>query len=313
MPPFISVVLPVYNASIFIAEAINSILEQTFKDFELIIVNDGSTDNSQSIIDSFDDSRIRVFQKTNTGLIDSLNLAISHSRGIWIARMDADDISAPNRFEEQIKYIRDEVAVIGSQAFLIDANGKVYGETKFVTNHNEILSNLLHLFSNVIHPSVLINKKILNEVGGYDPKMHVAEDYDLWLRFSKIGKIVNVDQKLLFLRKHANNISSTKLGTSINNCLISLAYYFKIKSSRVMSSVEYDLLKKSVLVIATPYSKKIVEWENQKEKINSFPKYLKIIFLILQPNILFNYLTINRLKKKTMLDIERLSNTNNYL
>lgn len=308
MPPLISVILPVYNAAKYIAEAINSILEQTFTDFELIIVNDGSTDNSQSIIDSFDDSRIRVFQKPNTGLIDSLNLAISHSSGSWIARMDADDISAPNRFEEQIKHINEEVAVIGSQAFLIDASGKVYGETKFVTNHNEILLNLLKLFSNVIHPSVLINKKLLQKVGGYDPKMHVAEDYDLWLRISEIGKIINVNQKLLSLRKHSNNISNTKLSISIHNCLISLAYYSKLKKIDIMSVEDYDFFHKKVLIIAKNYKKNVEEWESQKEKIHSFTPFFKILYLILHPTILYTYLSVAVNKKTIVLKLRNIPN-----
>jgi glycosyltransferase involved in cell wall biosynthesis len=235
MEPIISVILPVYNASKYLGEAIQSVLDQTFTDFELIIINDGSTDNSQSIIESFDDNRIRVYHKPNTGLIETLNLGVSYSHANWIARMDADDICSVNRFEEQRKYFNDEVAVIGSQAFLIDANGKIYGETKFPINHNEIIAQLTKQTSTIIHPSVIINKSFIEKAGGYDPKMHVAEDYDLWLRISNIGRIINVNQKLLSLRKHGDNISTNKLITSIDNGFISLAYYFNSKSPIIIS------------------------------------------------------------------------------
>jgi len=308
MPPLISVILPVYNASEYIAEAINSILEQTFTDFELIIINDGSTDNSQSIIDSFDDNRIRVFQKPNTGLIDSLNLGVSYSQANWIARMDADDVSCKNRFEEQIKYISDDIAVIGSQAILIDADGKIYGETKFETKQNEILLNLLKQFSNVIHPSVIINKAMLLKVGGYDPKMYVAEDYDLWLRISKIGKIINVNQNLLSLRKHVGNISITKLSVSIENCLISLAYYFKSKSSEIMTFDEYEFLKKRVKFIAGSYIEYVPVWEKQKAKINSFSLFFRIVYLTFHPYIIYNYIRIIFLRKKVVFEIENIKN-----
>ncbi|MGL2995217.1 glycosyltransferase family 2 protein [Flavobacterium sp. TSSA_36] len=305
MLPFISVILPVYNASKFLTESIKSMLEQTFTNFELIIINDGSTDNSQSIIESFDDKRIRVFQKPNTGLIDSLNLAVAHSRGSWIARMDADDISAPNRLEEQIKFIDSGVAVIGTQVTLIDENGKPYGKTKLATNPEEILANLKKHISNVVHPSVLINKTLLLKVGGYDPKMHVAEDYDLWLRISKIGKIININQSLLSLRKHGDNISSNKLSISVENCLISLAYYFKSKSSEIMSIDEYTLLKRSVSVTAKNYFNNIVEWENKKIRINSFSPFFKMIFLIGHPNFLYQYWLINSSKKSILNKLKK--------
>lgn len=308
MLPLISVILPVYNASKFLAESIKSMLEQTFTNFELIIINDGSTDNSQSIIESFDDKRIRFFQKPNTGLIDSLNLAVAHSRGSWIARMDADDISSPNRLEEQIKFIDSGVAVIGTQAILIDENGKIYGKTKFATNPDEILLNLQKHISNVVHPSVLINKTLLLKVGGYDPKMHVAEDYDLWLRISKIGKIININQSLLSLRKHGDNISSTKLSVSVQNCLISLAYYFKSKSPEIMSIDEYNLLKKSVSVTGKNYCDNIVAWENKKIRINSFSPFFKMIFLVFHPNILYNYWLINVCKKSIVNELKNITN-----
>lgn len=306
MKPLISVILPVYNASRFLAEAIESILSQTFTDFELIIINDGSTDDSQTIIDQFTDKRIRVFQKPNTGLIHTLNLGVSYSRANWIARMDADDISSPIRFEEQIKYIKDEVAVIGSQAFFIDENGKVYGNTKLPVTHNEILSKLINQVSNIIHPSVIINKKMLEKVGGYDSKMQVAEDYDLWLRISNIGTIINVNENLLSLRKHGNNISSNNLNIAIDNCLVSLSYYLKSKSIEIISIQEYDFLSDKVLLLTKRYKDRIIEWENKKEKIKFFPSLLKIIYLISHPVVLYHYLTIASEKKRIISQLKNI-------
>lgn len=310
MKPVISVILPVYNGSRFLKEAIDSILNQTFSNFELIIINDGSTDETQAIISSYNDSRIRSFDKKNSGLIDTLLFGIKKCNADWIARMDADDICFPNRFEIQLQYISEEVAVIGSQALLIDENGIEYGRTKFENNHLGIMNKIENLFSNIIHPSVLINKRLLEKVGGYDPKMHVAEDFDLWLRISKIGKLINVNETLIKLRKHDDNISSKKLSVSVENCLISLVYYFNSKSTEIMSIDEYTLLKRSVSVTAENYCNNILEWENKKIKINSFSPFFKMIFLVVHPNILYNYLLIYVYKKNIVHELKKIQINN---
>jgi glycosyltransferase involved in cell wall biosynthesis len=228
--PSISIIMPVFNGEKYLIKAIDSILNQTYKDFEFIIIDGGSSDNSKEIIENYTDERIMTIYKANYGLVDSLNLGISLSRANWIARMDADDISYPNRFEEQLKYINEDIAIIGSQADIIDKDDKIFGTTSFKVNHDEIVTDLVNQNSTLIHPSVVINKFKLNLAGGYDPKMLSAEDYDLWLRISKVGKIINVNKTLFALRKHESNVSKIKLGATINNGFISLAYHFSYNS-----------------------------------------------------------------------------------
>jgi glycosyltransferase involved in cell wall biosynthesis len=303
MTPLISVILPVYNGSKYLAKSIGSILEQTFSNFELIIVNDGSTDDSQLIIDSFDDNRIRVIQKVNSGLIDSLNIGISQSIGTWIARMDSDDISSRNRFEEQIKFFDDEVAVIGTQAFLIDSFDQIFGKTNLVTCHDEIVSELYNYVVNIVHPSVIINKALLLEVGGYDSKMYVAEDYDLWLRLSKIGKIINSNLYLISLRKHDENISLNNLNISVENSLISLFYNHNTSSYLKMSIDDYDRIKKLVSPFAEEYSRRAFTWEMNKLVFNSFSRVLRFIYLFFNLKILWNYFTLLCLKRNLVLKL----------
>lgn len=221
----ISVLLSTFNDEKFIGFAVDSILRQSFKNFEFIIVNDGSSDSTIKIVKNFKDERIRLFDKPHTGLIDSLNFGISKCKYDWIARMDADDISCPDRLSRQIKYISEEVALIGTQVELIDYSGVNLGTSHFPLRHINILRALEKLKPSIAHPTVLINKSKLNLIGGYDYKMKVAEDFDLWLRLSKIGQLVNLNEAHLKLRKHSNNISILRLHEQYKNALIALKYH----------------------------------------------------------------------------------------
>ena len=204
--------MSVYNDSRYLMQSIQSILDQTYPFFEFIIVNDGSTDNSEDIILSFHDDRIRYFKKENTGLADSLNFGIEQSSYEWIARMDGDDVALPTRFEEQVKMISSGYDLIGGQAIIIDENG--VAKTGRPTNRptNKVLSKLYVLlgWTPVIHPAVLINKKKLIEAGKYDTNFKASQDMDMWFRMSPSCKIVNTDKVVLYYRKHSGNISHSK-------------------------------------------------------------------------------------------------------
>lgn len=304
--PSISVIMPVYNAEKYLKKAIDSILNQTYKDFEFIIIDGGSTDNSQKIIESYTDKRISAIQKANFGLIDTLNLGISLCKGDWIARMDADDISYPNRLEEQLKYIKDDVAVIGSQADIIDKDGKVYATTSFEVEHDEIVTKLLKNNSVIIHPSVIINKSKLICVGGYDLKIFAAEDYDLWLKISKVWKIINVNKPLLALRKHENNVGKIQREATINNGFVSLAYHFRSTSEQIMSENDYILLRDKVSIIVKLYREKLIELEVQKEQIGMLSLNSKYVYVLLHPRFLYNYLLIRLLKVWVLFRIKNL-------
>ena len=241
----ISVVISTYNDEKYIAESIQSILNQTYPYFELIIVNDGSTDNTLQIVKSFDDPRIVIIDKPNTGLIDSLNVGVKAATYEWIARMDGDDVAEPTRFEEEIKLFRDNVVIVSSQCSVINEFGVTTGRTKFFTSKFGVaLSNLFDL-SLIAHPTVIFNKSVYNEVGGYDPLMYVAEDYDLWAKMCAKGKLAICNKQLLKLRKHGGNISSNKRKVAIlNNCI---GYIKKMSNiNRCLTPSEYESLKHAV-------------------------------------------------------------------
>lgn len=222
--PEISVVLPVYNAQAYVAEAVNSILSQSFSNFELIIINDGSTDASSSILRKLAslDSRIKLFERPNCGLVFTLNEGISQAKGWLIARMDADDISMPDRFS--LQYARmvksPDLAVIGSFIRVIDKNGNTVRDCDYPLSPAQT-SRFLECGSPVAHPAVMMRRDAVLKVGGYRKVFSHCEDYDLWLRINEIGyNIANIAKPLLRYRVHGANVSAVhraaqELGTIV--------------------------------------------------------------------------------------------------
>lgn len=244
-PIYLSVVLSTYNDEKYIAESIQSILDQTYPYFEFIIVNDGSTDRTIDIIKSFKDSRIILIDKPNTGLIDSLNIGVRAAKYDWIARMDGDDIAKKNRFEEQIKLIKNDVVIISSQCSIIDGKGHYIRKTRFLTSKIGVgLSKILE-FPLIVHPVAMYRKAVFEKVGGYDKNMYVAEDYDLWCKMQSYGKVIISSEYLLCLRKHGNNISTQKGNEQKINLLIGyIKYLYEI--NRPLSDYQYASLRKYI-------------------------------------------------------------------
>ena len=207
--PKVSVIMSVYNGEKYLREAINGILNQTFTDFEFIIVNDGSTDNSLKIIQSYDDERIGIINnKKNIGLTKSLNKALKQARGEYIARQDADDVSLPNRFEEQIRYFEEhpETALLGTSIYKIDENGEIVG--KHIVLAKPSKKDLLK-GNQFNHGSTIFKKEIIDKVGGYNELIRYSQDYELWLRIAKQYKVRNLTQVLYKLRFHDENVGLT--------------------------------------------------------------------------------------------------------
>ena len=205
--PLISVVLPVYNAEQYVKDTIKSILVQSYQNFELIIINDGSTDNSEEYIVQFKDTRIKYIKnEKNLKLIQTLNLGLSLAKGKYIARIDADDIALPNRFEKQIDFLENnmEYGIVGSFA-------KTFGSEKikltFVEEDLDIRYALL-THNPFVHSSVMIRNQILikNKLSFDLNQLHV-EDYDLWIKILKYSKGKILPDILIKYRIHESQIS----------------------------------------------------------------------------------------------------------
>jgi glycosyltransferase involved in cell wall biosynthesis len=205
--PRISVILPVYNGGEFICDAIESILAQTFQNFELIIIDDGSTDNSAEKLSTFTDPRIVLLSnEKNRGLVETLNRGIAAAKGEYIARMDADDISRPERFEAQISFLEKNsgIGVCGTWMYMIH-NETVY-KHRYLTN--ELISAALLFTNPIVHPSVMMRRSVfLDRTKAYDTAFPHGEDYALWV--SLLGKtgFAVLDTPLIEYRAHAEQVS----------------------------------------------------------------------------------------------------------
>lgn len=215
--PFISVILPVYNTEQFLKDSINSILEQTYTNFEIIIINDGSSDNSQSVINSYADNRIIcIHQEQNMGLIPSLNNAIHIAKGDFIVRMDADDIAIKNRIQLQVQYLIENpsIDIVASHAIFFeeDINTPISNwDLDLATNTPEEIKKALIWENCIIHPSVCMRSEIAKSLL-YDPAQKNYEDYDLWLRATSYNiNIGKINEPLLYYRVQPHSITQTAI------------------------------------------------------------------------------------------------------
>ncbi|MFC1967385.1 glycosyltransferase [Chloroflexota bacterium] len=203
--PAISVIMSVFNGEKYLREAIDSILSQTFADFEFIIVNDSSTDSSLDIIQGYKDKRIRLINnETNIGLTRSLNKAMGQAAGELVARQDADDVSLPERLGEQVKYLgaHSEIALLGTGVCLMDGEGRELASQAATENP----ATKLLQFNQFTHGSVMFRKPVIGELGGYNELFRYCQDYELWLRIAQQHQVANLPQPLYKLRYHHENI-----------------------------------------------------------------------------------------------------------
>lgn len=236
----LSVIMPVYNAEQYLDESIESILNQTYSQFEFIIINDGSNDSSLSKIEKYKrvDNRIKIITRENKGLVYSLNEGIKAAQGKYIARMDADDISEINRFEAQLSFLKEnkDVDILGTYIQVIGDKSSAESIENWFNQTWKMNKALERSIEGCIiaHPTVLMKKKVVDNLGGYRNKYPKFEDDDLWIRALKNGyKIVNLDKKLLQYRVHSeskSNIDSKDYEKFLNEKIFfKLEHFFKGK------------------------------------------------------------------------------------
>ena len=209
--PLVTVLMPVYNAACYVREAVDSILCQSFGDFEFLIINDGSSDATQEILESYADERLRILVNTsNQGISAALNLGLAQARGKYIARQDGDDVSHPERLACQVAYLQanTEIALLGTQARI--------REQAFAARRSPLERALSHeaiqfqaLFTNpFIHTSVMYRRSVVwTQLGGYNTDYRICQDYDLWLRVLQQHRVANLDRCLVDFRMHPASIS----------------------------------------------------------------------------------------------------------
>jgi glycosyltransferase involved in cell wall biosynthesis len=219
--PTVSVILPVYNAGEFLRAAVESVLKQSFLDFELIALNDGSTDSSGTLLDQLAqlDPRVRVVHQPNTGLIATLNKGIELSRADLIARMDADDISTPSRLALQVAFMQQHphVVLLGGSYVLSNEIGLPIRTMRPALDDATLQEQCLSGTQPICHPLAMFRKEAAITVGGYDARYVAAEDLDFFLKLGEVGPMACIADVLLYYRQHENSVSEKKQDTQLAN------------------------------------------------------------------------------------------------
>ncbi len=221
--PRVSVLMPAFNAERFLGDAIESILSQSFDDFEFLIYDDGSTDATARIAGSYAarDPRIRILSAENRGIAFALNALIAEARGEYLARMDADDISLPDRFEKQVAFLdtHPDCTMVGGQEEWMDEDGYLIGPRWAPTRHEDLEALLLRGKVRISHPTVMLRTTAVRQVGGYDKTLRSAQDFDLWLRLAEIGRLANLPDIVLRYRLAGDSISARKADEQKSNAI----------------------------------------------------------------------------------------------
>lgn len=253
----VSVVMPVYNAGDFLVEAIRSILKQTYKNFEFIIVDDASTDDSWNILKKYrkKDKRIRIYRlEENLGVSQTVKFAIEKSKGKFLARMDADDIAHPKRLEKEVNYLlkNSQTVAVGTQCLLINKDGKTIGKKIFPTKFEDIYKYIF-TFIPVQQPTLMINKtKLPKDFEYYHDSMNTAEEVELLFKLFLYGKVENINEKLHSYRLHDKNTSLKNLKKTFLLTLISrIKAIFKYEYKPTILGVISTLVQ-SLIILLVP-------------------------------------------------------------
>lgn len=213
MPPTVSVLMAVYNGQDHLRQALDSVLGQTFVDWELVVVDDGSTDATAAILADYAqrEPRLRVVKQANAGQTRALNLGLGLARGKYIARLDADDVMCRERLAQQVAYMHAhrDVVLLGTAVELIDEHGQRLCTYVLPTGERR-LRRLLIRDNPFAHPSVMMRRGVVQWVGGYNDRFQICQDYDLWIRLARVGRLQNLAKPLTELRIHSQKMTWTR-------------------------------------------------------------------------------------------------------
>lgn len=239
--PKVSILLSVYNGMPYVEEAIDSILNQDFNDFELLIIDDASKDISASVIKRYSDSRIRFFEnKHNKGLISNLNFLASQAKAPLLARHDADDISHPARLGLQYELMSQhpDLSLCGTNVQVINAQGDIYEEW-FLPEDDMTIRERLHTNNVFCHGSTMFRKQAFEQAGAYRAAFRYCEDYDLWLRLAETGHMAMITKPLYKLRRHNTNITSRRALEQLDCGLLAMLTN-KTHQKNIVDAIERD-------------------------------------------------------------------------
>ena len=319
--PKISVLMPVYNGDQFLDKSIKSVLNQTFNNFEYIIINDGSTDDSLKIIKSYEDSRIKIINfSKNMGITAALNNGLNAAKGYYIARQDQDDISHPERFMLQIEYLEtNDVDLVDTNFIFIDENDKYLQDyEKRYFNPDETLSHLF--FYEMVHASIMC-KRLLFTKDNIQYRKRPTEDYDLFIRLAKAGmRAGRLDQKLIKQRKHPNSMCGSdwdNIKKDIDVMRNEFVQDLGIEPTDYEKKLHVAFVEQNLSILNQYQFGEVLSWSNKIIKANSINKiysstyfkeqlYLRLIRL-LKRNERKNFLDMIKLRQSAEFYDKRIS------
>tara|TARA_Y100000768_G_scaffold340633_1_gene284629 strand:- start:1467 stop:2474 length:1008 start_codon:yes stop_codon:yes gene_type:complete len=307
--PKISVLMPVYNGDQFLDKSIKSVLEQTYNNFEYIIINDGSTDDSLKIIESYEDSRIKIINfSKNMGITAALNDGLKVAKGDYIARQDQDDISHPERFMLQVEYLENnDVDLVDANFIFIDENDKYLQDyEKRYFNPDETLSHLF--FYEMVHASIMCKRLMFTE-NNIQYRKRPTEDYDLFIRLAKAGmRAARLDQKLIKQRKHPSSMCGSdwhNIKKDIDLMRNEFVRDLGIEPTENEKKLHIAFVEQNLSILNQYQFREVLCWANKIIKANSIKKIYSSTYFKEQFYIRLIRL-IKRKKKKSVLDMIKL-------
>jgi len=319
--PLVSFIIAVYNGEVYIENCIKSILDQNYNNLEIVIIDDCSTDSTNLILNNLSkDSliKIRIYKnKINLGLTKSLNIAAGKAKGEWLARLDADDICKKDRIKTQVDFAlkNTQYSIVGSSCDFINKEGEYLFSKYYPSNHNQIKSSLEKAGAFFPHSSVLINKCVFHELGGYNTFMKYSQDFELWLRASSRFKIFSIPEPLVSIRIHSKRVSNHNNGDNqliySRACLVA---YWLSKDALIKQSVIYSnknwlnfLSEVSLFISCDPYYLGRQSYSKLMQEIIFKDLFRKVIYVIFNIKNIFIYVfsfLINQelfLRKKSLM------------
>jgi glycosyltransferase involved in cell wall biosynthesis len=246
--PLVSIIIPSYNSSRYLLDALHSVANQTYKNIEIILIDDGSTDNTWEIIQNLQIKipNLLYIKKNNEGIASALNFGLDKAKGAYIARMDADDISNENRILEQVKYLESNKDIdLVSCSYIAFSGDTNKTNTVIHPSDPDVIKLLLCYCSPICHPAVIAKASIFKKFK-YNPKV-TTEDHDLWCKLSLNYKLTNIEEPLLFYRRHENSYTKRKKWKiRFSSFFIGLKYFFIIK--RDISKIPFKLIMRNKLI-----------------------------------------------------------------
>lgn len=292
--PCCSIIIPAYNAMNYLPETLKSVLKQTFTDFEVLIINDGSSDNIVEWFCNIIDSRVKLISQENQGVSAARNIGIKNSTGEYIAFIDADDLWEPTKLEKQLQCFKNHpsVGLVHTAMRMIDEEGKSLGRT-FISNvEGDALKSLLQQ-NTIVTSSVIVSRSCLN-VGNFDNNLHSSEDWELWVRIALRYPIMLIKEPLVFYRQHPNN--TTKNWQMLEQDLGSIEQVFQLVPQELSylknRTYAYANIYLAWKALQTGYCKQAAYFRNQAIKHYSpilfFPKMIRLNFAMALSQMLGN-------------------------